>query len=191
MLTITPAMVDDQDTIIELVETIWLDMALPVYQVLRTNELREVIKQAAELDEDSRYAFRRATVARGEDGAVLGVMFGYPAEDESRLDDTMQLILAREYGYYDLVFPDPEAYPNEWYLETLAVSASARGRGVGTKLLTIADEVARQNNQGLVGLNVDLGNPKAKALYEREGFTVVGNLMLGPHRYEHMQRQVK
>jgi len=59
--------------------------------------------------------------------------------------------------------------PGECHIEHLAVSASARGHGVGTKLLKWCEETARARGVQYLSLAVVSGNP-AKRLYERFGF---------------------
>jgi len=80
--------------------------------------------------------------------------------------------------------------PDEWYLDSISVAESARGKGVGTQLLAALPEVVAAQGETVIGLNVDDGNPKARALYEREGFVAVGELMIGAHHYTHMQRDL-
>ena len=52
--------------------------------------------------------------------------------------------------------------------------------------LNLIEEIAiKQNN--VLGLLVDFENPNAKKLYEKKGFTVVGEKMLMNENHEHMQ----
>lgn len=63
---------------------------------------------------------------------------------------------------------------NERFLmDGLFVSAEARGRGVGTALLDAITQEARNRGYGAVRLDVIDSNPRARALYEREGFEAV------------------
>jgi len=59
--------------------------------------------------------------------------------------------------------------PGECYVEHLAVSASARGQGIGTKLLKWCEETARSRGARYLSLGVIRGNPAIR-LYERFGF---------------------
>lgn len=59
--------------------------------------------------------------------------------------------------------------PGEAYIEELAVSADARGQGVGTKLLERCEEMARARGATVLSLAVVKGNPAIR-LYERFGF---------------------
>lgn len=60
----------------------------------------------------------------------------------------------------------------ELYIDSLGVSAEARGNGVGTKLLDFAKAFAEQNGLRRLSLMVMYENKRAKALYERCGYRV-------------------
>ena len=59
----------------------------------------------------------------------------------------------------------------EAYVQHIAVSAHARGQGVGTKLLDWCEATAKARGARTLSLHVLRGNP-AKRLYERFGFVV-------------------
>lgn len=58
---------------------------------------------------------------------------------------------------------------DEVYIEEICVSAKARGRGVGTSLLTWCESTAKARGAKVLSLGVVNGNP-AMRLYERVGF---------------------
>lgn len=60
----------------------------------------------------------------------------------------------------------------ECYVEWLAVMPDARGKGVGTKLLKWAEEMARSRKSSHMTLAVIRGNPAIR-LYERDGFATI------------------
>jgi ribosomal-protein-alanine N-acetyltransferase len=65
-------------------------------------------------------------------------------------------------------------YPDEAWVQTLAVAPSQQGRGLGDRLLTeLLDEAARRR-QRVVSLEVRAGNDVAQRLYERHGFVRAG-----------------
>lgn len=68
---------------------------------------------------------------------------------------------------------------DELYLDGLAVVPRARGQGIGTRLLTEVMGIAREHGKGVVRLDVVDTNHRARALYERLGFRVVGGSGLG------------
>jgi ribosomal protein S18 acetylase RimI-like enzyme len=61
------------------------------------------------------------------------------------------------------------------YLATLAVAAQHRGRGVGTHLLHFVEDHFRPDARHLF-ICVSSFNPRARQLYERIGFTPVGEI---------------
>jgi [ribosomal protein S18]-alanine N-acetyltransferase len=65
-------------------------------------------------------------------------------------------------------------YPDEAWVQTMAVAPSHRGRGLGTQLLTALLEEAARRGQATVSLEVRAGNEVAQRLYERHGFRRTG-----------------
>jgi GNAT superfamily N-acetyltransferase len=62
--------------------------------------------------------------------------------------------------------------PGSFYLELLEISRAWQGRGLGTAILKGLLDEARTNGLPLE-LNVLRANPRARALYERHGLSVV------------------
>lgn len=57
------------------------------------------------------------------------------------------------------------------YIDFLAVLESHRGKGIGSALLQMARETARENGCGSVELQVDAANHAAIQMYRRAGFS--------------------
>ncbi|MGP5259389.1 GNAT family N-acetyltransferase [Brachybacterium paraconglomeratum] len=70
--------------------------------------------------------------------------------------------------------------PDVLVLDGICVDRAARGRGIGTALLSAAADRARKIGASTVQLSVIDSNPRARALYERHGFARVGHGALGP-----------
>lgn len=64
-------------------------------------------------------------------------------------------------------------------LEGLCVREGHRGYGVGSALIEAICDEARARGHSEVRLDVTLGNSRARALYERAGFTAIGEERLG------------
>jgi len=66
--------------------------------------------------------------------------------------------------------------PNVWYdgpvalLDELYVAPELRGRGLGSGLLALAEDVTRQHGGELLEINVDGDDIDARRFYERHGF---------------------
>jgi ribosomal protein S18 acetylase RimI-like enzyme len=57
-----------------------------------------------------------------------------------------------------------------WYVNMLAALPEARGRGLGTRLLGLADEIARDQGLSRLSLIVADSNAGARRLYARHGY---------------------
>lgn len=73
---------------------------------------------------------------------------------------------------------------NERFLiDGIAVAPGARGRGIGTALITALCREAKRRGYPAARLEVIEGNPRARALYEREGFVATHTDQLGLLRF--------
>ena len=65
-------------------------------------------------------------------------------------------------------------YPDEAWVQTMAVAPAAQGWGLGARLLGALLEEAARRRQRVVSLEVRADNPVAQRLYERHGFVRTG-----------------
>lgn len=180
----------DIEAIVPLIMMILRDMELPLLAELGEDKVSDMMSEAC-LIEGYRYYYKRAIVLTNEQEKVCGVAFGYLHRDEKEIDQAWDIIMNR-YGYIEQqpLFSDKETFPGEWYLDTLVVDPSEQGHGYGTQLLEAVGAFAIQAGSHIVGLNVDVQNPRARQLYERVGFEAVGEMMISNHCYTHMQKEV-
>jgi ribosomal-protein-alanine N-acetyltransferase len=66
------------------------------------------------------------------------------------------------------------AYPEESFVQTLAIATDRQGHGLGARMLTALIDEAKRRDEPMVGLEVRADNPVARRLYERFGFEQVG-----------------
>lgn len=62
------------------------------------------------------------------------------------------------------------------YIETIEVSASSRGKGIGRELLRRVEGSAAKAGAASIWLHVDAGNPGAIRLYESQGYQLEGSM---------------
>ncbi len=125
--------------------------------------------------EEGAFSYRNAYVAEA-DGRCVACLVGYeqPAEPEPIDYDAMPQMIVPLQELENLA-------PATWYVNVLAVMPDYRGRGFGSKLLALAEEIARE--AGLTGMSIiiDDANAGARRLYERCGYVekakrrIVGN----------------
>ena len=65
-------------------------------------------------------------------------------------------------------------YPDEAFVQTLAVAPSVQGRGLGARLLEALLAEAERRGQRTVSLEVRADNDPAQRLYSRHGFSRTG-----------------
>ncbi len=72
-----------------------------------------------------------------------------------------------------LSYPKYSSEPSEAYVERLVVSPSFRRQGMARRLLSAAEDLARDRGKKTVGLHVTGDNLRALRLYEAEGYKEV------------------
>lgn len=138
----------------------------------------------------NRFSYRFADVAVAADSpAAVGLVISYPGRMLGPLATTMAKQLFAMYGVTGFVsfvtralplVDVREARPDEYFINTLAVSPDAQGQGIGTQVLSFAEQKARDAHCRDCALSVDEMNVGARRLYERLGYRVVATI--GPRR---------
>lgn len=116
------------------------------------------------------------------DGRVSGIMLSYPGQIMNRLDLSMGRQLWSIYGApgfarfvgrsLPLAFAR-EASAGDYFINALAAHPDYRGQGIGTHLLSYAENKAREMRYDQCALSVEVSNLRARQLYERVGYRAV------------------
>ncbi|HBG90716.1 GNAT family N-acetyltransferase [Lactobacillus acetotolerans] len=143
------------------------------------------------ISEYYRYSYRRTWVYADTKDKPIGMVAMYSYEDQKVID----FVLKKEYAKVDLatdtvIFDDKEAWPNEWYVDSLAVTSKHWGEHIASSLLDYAFKIAEQKRFNKVSLNVDKENPRAQKLYVHKGFKTVDKMTIGDRNYDHMIKKV-
>lgn len=179
----------DAAEIAALLWEIFEDMELSLLEKIPKNKLLEMVAEAvaeAVAEPVYRYGFTRGIVYE-INGEIAGVSFGYPSVDEPFIDEPFRNVLLKNgYNENEKLFVDKEAFPDEWYLDSIVVNQKYRGLGIGSALLGEMDQMALKAGYNTIGLNVDIANPNAKKLYSSIGYKKAAEIVLSGHRYEHL-----
>lgn len=122
--------------------------------------------ERAQSDEGS-FSWRHAWVVE-QSGDVAAMLLGYVQPDSDPSDELAQLP--------DVVRPlvELEALaPGSWYVNALAAYPQYRGQGLGSRLLAVAEGMARLGASNTLSIVVAEQNHGAVALYERCGYVRV------------------
>lgn len=167
-MQIRPATPDDASALAELINLAGED--LPVHLWERSAHDGEtpwdVGKQRARRKEGG-FSYRNATVIEGAKG-VESCLIGYPVSGQQAPVDTTDIP--------DVIIPLVELEQlagRSWYINAIATFQEARGRGHATRLLALAEDVARRENIGAVTLIVSDANQGALRLYESHHYAFV------------------
>jgi ribosomal protein S18 acetylase RimI-like enzyme len=157
--------IEDAAAMAELVN--YAGEGLPVYLWAKSAEPGEtawdVGRRRAERDEGA-FSYRNAYVIEA-DGACAGCLIGYlqPKEPEPIDYASMPPMFVPMQELENLA-------PNTWYVNVLAVFPQYRRQGLGSKLLDLAEELAREAGMPGMSIIIDDANLGARRLYEGRGY---------------------
>nr|WP_254440427.1 GNAT family N-acetyltransferase [Ruegeria arenilitoris] len=129
-----------------------------------------------------------ALAARDADGRMLGLA-GYKTRDGGLTQGGLA-DLARVYGWFGALWRglflsvlERDLKPGVFQMDGICVATEARGQGVGTLLLQAIKDEAQRLGMHEVQLDVIDTNPRARTLYEREGFQAIGQDHTGAFKH--------
>ena len=156
-----PARKEDARTIAQLfsiasdgvADYIWTKYSEPGQDILEFGAARYA-------EEDSPFSYKNSVIAE-LDSEILGMMLTFPMieSDEDRFEVDPVLKPYMELEQYDSL-----------YVCAMAMFPEYRGKGIGTKLLEIAEKQANDEGFKQLSLIVFEQNEGAKRLYERLGY---------------------
>jgi ribosomal protein S18 acetylase RimI-like enzyme len=121
--------------------------------------------ERARRDEGS-FSYRNGVVLE-RDGRIAAGVIGYPLPDRPRpIADTMSPMFVPLQELENLA-------PGTWYVNVLAAYPEERGRGHGTALLALAEDLAAEAGSRGLSIIVSDSNGGARRLYERVGYREV------------------
>jgi ribosomal protein S18 acetylase RimI-like enzyme len=124
--------------------------------------------------EDTVFSYRNASIVECESG-IAGMLVAFSIiVDESYVEDDP--ILA-PYGLLE--------EPDSFYICAMAVFPEYRGRGIGHRLLDLAEEKARNQELNKLSLIVFEQNEGARRLYESYGYVETAREAVVPHPLIH------
>jgi GNAT superfamily N-acetyltransferase len=121
----------------------------------------------------------RNTLLVESDGAVAAGLIGYPLADTPEpLPPDLPPIVVPLQELEDLV-------PGTWYVNVLAAYPQHRGKGYGTALLALAEQLARETHRRGMSIIVADTNTGARRLYERCGYREVARRRMVKDGWQH------
>lgn len=130
---------------------------------------------------DGEYSWRNCTIVE-KDGEVAGMLlaFGMPkgkARDPRLRPTSDDANVFAPYMYLE--------EPDSWYVCGVALYPEHRGQGLGTQLMQLAGDQARQNGFEKVSLVAFAQNEGSIRLYQKLGYEIVDRAPIIPHPLIH------
>lgn len=118
------------------------------------------------------------------DGIVVGLMLCYYGGHAAELDEPLAARLRIVKNDPSLTI-EKEADEEDFYIDTLCIDQAFRGQGIGTALIQVVEQYAKENKYERMSLVVEQNNTKAQKLYTRLGYIEVKEIMINHHQYEY------
>ncbi len=124
-------------------------------------------------DDDNAFSCRNCLVAE-DDGKICGVINYYPHDENLLTEEEKEYLAPDKVAYLEHFF----AYelPESICINALAVQPDCQGRGIGSKLISEAQAVAKRRGFHALSMFVWADNHDAIRLYERLGFKLIDEI---------------
>lgn len=148
---------------------------------------KKILKEFILSSVPCRYSLDNALVAE-IDGCAAGAAFAFPADDQPDLDLLiLASVNARGYNLKELFF---EGETGTYYLSTMGVDPAYRGKGVGKALMAAAEAEGAKLGFTRASLLVAADKEKARALYERQGYSITARVEMAGFDYFRMGKRL-
>jgi len=124
------------------------------------------------------HTFRDAIVAQYEQ-EVIGMSLSYPSHFHRISDGMRRFFPADRLKHIKNIFAS--GVENSLYLDTLCVDQQYRGKGIGSQLIALTRDKARDQGINTLSLIVLADNTDAQKLYQRLGFEIVSHIEMDSH----------
>lgn len=125
--------------------------------------------------EDADFSYRNAVVAE-EDGEVVAMVLAYRLPEAGDIADLEEMPeVLRPLAELELLAP------GTFYVNVLATLPGYQGRGLGSRLLEVANDLAAEAGCDELSIQVFEQNEGAVRLYERHGYRTVARRRAIPH----------
>ena len=135
---------------------------------------------ASNLENDNYpHSYRNVMVAE-HDEAIIGMSLSFPGKYH-KITDVMKSFFPQDrINHFKNFFTAP--VKDSFFLDALCVEKNFRNRGIGSKLIELTKNRARKGGYDSLSLIVFKDNTNAQNVYKKNGFKVIEQVELHPHR---------
>ena len=126
------------------------------------------------------HSFQSAVVAlNGKD--IVGMALSYPSSYHQITDEMRDFFPAERLDHLHEFYS--VKIPRSWFLDALAVEPSHRRQGIGTRLIQMTQQSAKENGYRMLSLIAFRDNAPALVLYKGLGFRQITHIPLAANDY--------
>lgn len=128
--------------------------------------------------ENTKCSYKNCLLAM-EGDQIVGLANFYSSEENFLIDEMRQKFDKEKIQYIAPIFQS--SLPNSLYISALFVAESARGKGIGKKLIDKLNLMAKKSKRNGLTLHCWIENYSAMEFYKKLNFTLLEILNLGLH----------
>ena len=137
----------------------------------------QIVAQGLE-DSSSFYSYKNAIVAEC-DGKAVGMSLSYPSHFHQITEETKSFLPEDRIEHFRSYYS--ARIENSLFLNALCVDEQFRGKGIGTRLISLTKKKAKEDGYDILSLIVLADNTDAQRLYQRCGFEIAQQVELKSH----------
>ncbi|RKN84451.1 GNAT family N-acetyltransferase [Paenibacillus ginsengarvi] len=185
---IRPATAADVDEVIPLLYSAIGSIA---YSLAGTTDHEEAMRILSDFyrKKGNRISYEQIIVEE-RDGRLAGILVSYDGGRADELDAPFVERVRSEYGRTDYTIAK-ETQPNEYYLDSVAVSDEFQGQGIGKLLMQAFEEKGKAEGHSRLSLIVEEENDRAYRLYVKMGYQEDGTLEVSGSLYRRMVKLIR
>jgi ribosomal protein S18 acetylase RimI-like enzyme len=123
-------------------------------------------------------SYENAIVAEYQ-GNIIGVVYSYPAKFHGITEDTRSFFPNDRLTFLGDFYNS--RVENSWFLDSIFVDEQFRGEGIGSKLIELTKQKARDNGYNKLSLMVMADNTIARRTYEKNNFRIFKHINIKEH----------
>lgn len=123
-------------------------------------------------------SYENAIVAEYQ-GNIIGVVYSYSAKLHGITESTRSFFPSDRLAFLKDFYNS--RVENSWFLDSIYVDEKFRGTGIGSKLIQLTKQRAKDNGFTQLSLMVMADNIVARRTYERNGFEIVKHIDVKEH----------
>jgi ribosomal protein S18 acetylase RimI-like enzyme len=123
-------------------------------------------------------SYENAIVAEYQSN-IIGVVYSYPAKFHGITDNTRSFFPTDRLAFLGEFYNS--RVENSWFLDSIFVDEQFRGEGIGSNLIELTKQKAREQGYKQLSLMVMADNIVARRTYEKNNFRIVKHIDVQEH----------